>query len=322
MACHLSREEREIVAQRYYAGESQEEIARELGRHRTTLWRELKRNSEPDGYRASVAEAKSRERRRQRPWKKKMDRPEVNDLVRSGLVQCWSPDQIAGRAKQQHPKDPRLHVSRQTIYAWIEGNEQRSHWEQFLRRGGKRRPVGDRRGKIPAAVSIDGRPQVVDQRERYGDWEGDTVVGKGHRNGLLTTVERKSGYLRMAKVQNLKAQTINRVAARKLGKLPPQLRRTITFDNGKEFAGHQELARKLQLKVYFARAYSAWQRGTNEHTNGLIRQFFPKGIDFAAVSHCEVTRIETLLNERPRQRLGYKTPSEILASKLLVAFET
>jgi IS30 family transposase len=306
----------------HHAGESAGEIARELGRHRSAISRELKRNSDAEGYRAGVAEAKARQRRRERPWTKKMDRPEINQMVREGLSQYWSPDQITGRARQQHASTSNLQVSHQTIYAWIRQDQHRTHWEQFLRRGGKRRPAHDRRGKIPGTVSIDGRPKVVDERKRYGDWEGDTVVGKGHRNGLLTTVERKSGYLRMAKVGNLRSESINRAARRKLGDLPGKLRRTMTFDNGKEFAGHREMAEDLDMKIYFARAYSAWQRGTNEHTNGLIRQFFPKGIDFAEVSHQTVTRIEALLNQRPRKRLGYKTPSEILAAKFPGAFET
>ena len=142
------------------------------------------------------------------------------------------------------------------------------------------------------------------------------MVGKGRRSSLVTLVERKSGYLRAGRADDMTAATTTRVMKRRMKDLPPALRRSMTFDNGKEFAEHENFAQACDLEVYFALPYRSWQRGTNENTNGLLRQFFPKGTDFTRISHYEVTRVEKLLNERPRFRLGYRTPSEILTPKL------
>jgi IS30 family transposase len=157
---------------------------------------------------------------------------------------------------------------------------------------------------------------VINHRRRYGDWEGDTIVGKGRRSALLTLVERKSGYVRLARVDDMKSPTTIRAARRRMKDLPPSLRRSLTLDNGKEFARHATLTKRLGLEIYFAEPGAPWQRGTNENTNGLVRQFFSKGTDFTQVSHHEVACVETLINERPRRRLGYRTPSEILAKRM------
>jgi IS30 family transposase len=157
---------------------------------------------------------------------------------------------------------------------------------------------------------------VINRRRRYGDWEGDTIVGKGRRSALVTLVERKTGYARIGRVDSMKSDMTMRVAKRRMKDLPPSLRRSVTFDNGKEFAEHQKLTRSLGLDVYFTDAYASWQRGTNENTNGLLRQYFPKGTDFTQVSHRQVARVEQLINERPRRRLDYRSPAEILAKRL------
>jgi transposase, IS30 family len=321
MPPQLTLQERETVAQMHYAKKSAREIAKTLKRSGSTIARELARNGDAQGYSAVVAQTRCDERRRHRPWIKKMDRTEIGERVRAELVKCWSPDQIAGRSRRDAPRDKRAWVSHQTIYTWIKSQPTPEFWEQFLRRGGRRRPPNDRRGRIPGTVSIEGRPAVVDRRNRFGDWEGDTMLGRGSRAGLLTVVERKSGYLRLAKVDDRKAPTIRRAAKRKLGSLPPELRKTMTLDNGKEFADHAILSRQLAMKIYHARPYCAWQRGTNENTNGLVRQFFPKGKDLSRYSHQEVARAEILINERPRKRLGYKSPREILAACFPDAFE-
>ena len=199
---------------------------------------------------------------------------------------------------------------------WID--EEAPSWRQWLRRGG--RPP-EKRGKLTDCVRIDGRPEVINRRRRYGDWEGDTMVGKGRRNALVTLVERKSGYARIGLAENLKAETTRQVTVQRMKDLPASLRRSVTFDNGKEFAEHEQLSRSLNLEVYFALPYRSWQRGTNENTNGLLRQFFPKGTDFSRISHHEVARVETLLNERPRKRLGYRTPAKSLKNDF-VAIES
>ena len=162
-------------------------------------------------------------------------------------------------------------------------------------------------------MRIDGRPEVINRRRRYGDWEGDTLVGHGRRSALVTLVERKCGYTRIGRADDMTAATTTSVTRRRLGDLPTSWRRSITFDNGKEFMDYQRIARSLSVDVYFALPYCSWQRGTSENTNGLLRQFFPKGTDFTRISHQAVARAETLLNERPRKRLGYRTPAEVFA---------
>jgi IS30 family transposase len=318
MACHLTLEEREQIAQFRSQGLENAEIGRRLKRHPSTIGRELARNSDGEIYWASSAQQKARARRERRP--RKLDDERLNDYVRQGLVQCWSPEQIAGRARRKFRRQPRRRLSPMTIYRWIAGDEDREHWESFLRFG-RRRSTPETRGKLPARAEIAGRPAIVDERRRFGDWEGDTVVGKQRRGGLVTLVERKSGFALVAKVQRLKARNVARSATRQLAPLPSGLRHTATFDNGKEFADHQRIARKAGIDIYFARPYHAWERGSNESFNGLLRQFFPKGTDFMGISPLEVKYVHNLLNDRPRKRLGYRTPREVLGQHFPVAFQ-
>jgi IS30 family transposase len=236
-----------------------------------------------------------------------MDDPDVHQYVQDRIEKRWSPDQIAGRAERDFPRTPARWLSRQTIYDWID--DKMPEWQTLLRRGG--RPP-EKRGKLTDCVRIDGRPDVINRRRRYGDWEGDTMVGKGRHSALVTLVERKSGYARIGRVDSMKSDMTIRVAKRRMQDLPLCLRRSMTFDNGKEFAEHQKLTRGLGLEVYFADPYASWQRGTNENTNGLLRQYFPKRTDFTQISHRQVACVENLLNERPRRRLDYRTPAEVL----------
>jgi IS30 family transposase len=177
-------------------------------------------------------------------------------------------------------------------------------------------PKGEKLEKAADYVSIRGRPAVINGRRRYGDWEGDTLQGKRRHSGLVTLVERKSGLLRIGKLNNLRSATTMIMAEHCLADLPAALRRSVTFDNGPEFTEYRQLTEKLDVAIYFAEPYKAWQRGSNENTNGLLRQFFQKGTDFKRITHREVARVERLLNERPRRRLGYRTPLETLANRL------
>jgi IS30 family transposase len=244
-----------------------------------------------------------------RPWK--LDDPAVQQYVREKLAMLWSPDQIAGHTRRDFPRRAGRWLSRQTVYNWI--HRRTPAWRRWLRRQG--RPP-EKRGKLTGCVSIRGRGKVIDQRRRYGDWEGDTIVGKGRRSALVTLVERKSGYVRIGRIDDMTSAAAMRAAKRRLKDLPDSLLRSMTLDNGKEFAEHATLTRCLGLEVYFADPYASWQRGTSENTNGLIRQFFPKGTDFMQVSHRAVARVERLINERPRRRLDYRTPSEVLAKRM------
>jgi len=313
MASQLTVEERERISQMHFAQASNAEIARLLGRHVSTIGRELKRNSREGEYTAAGARQLALARRRQRPLVRKLDRPEVSLFVREGLSRCWSPDQIAGRGKSQFAGDRRRQVSHQLVYSWIERQgPYREHWRQFLRRGGRHRPPGDARGRIPDQVRIEGRPVIVAQRKRFGDWEGDTMVGRRHSGALVTLVERKSGYLLTAKAKDRQSRRVCQKIDERLAVLPAELRRTMTFDNGKEFSEHQWLAERTGLNIYFAHPYRSWERGTIENTNGLLRQFFPKGTDFRRVSWQSLDEAQQSLNDRPRKRLGYRTPREVL----------
>lgn len=311
MANHLTFEERRFLYRLKKMGKSNTQIAELMGRHRSTIGRELSRDTGQRGYRPKQAQRLAGERRLASRRPHKMADPGVHQYVQQKLEKRWSPDQVAGRAKRDFPRARRRWLSRQTIYDWI--NDRIPEWQTLLRRGG--RPP-EKRGKLTDCVRIDGRPDVINRRRRYGDWEGDTMVGKGRRSALLTLVERKSGYARIGRVDSMKSDMTMCMANRRMKDLPPCLRRSMTFDNGKEFAEHQKLTRGLGLEVYFADPYASWQRGTNENTNGRLRQFFPKGTDFTQISHRQVACVEQLLNERPRRRLDYRTPAELLAKKL------
>ena len=311
----LTMEEREIISQMNYADESQAAIARRLKRHPSTISRELKRNSTHDGYFAVVAQSYARVRRQVRWWgNRKMEQDFIMQFVIAGLEKYWSPEQIAGRLRLRH-RTQKKHVSHQTIYDWIKRHQNREHWESFLRRGGQKRR---RRTENPekAAACIANRPDVVDRRTRFGDWEGDTIVGHRQRGGLVTLVERRCGYLLAGKVSRRKANPVRRSIERQMSRLPAELKKTLTLDNGTEFSQYQALSDNTSISIFFARPYCSWERGTNENTNGLICQFFPKGTDFDTIPSSQIRRAKQLINDRPRKRLGYRTPSEVFNSKL------
>ena len=312
MASHLTFEERQVLYRLNKAKTPKARIAEILERDRSTIYRELKRNTGGRGYRAKQAQCLTDERRLACRGEPKMSDPELKKDVKRLLKQKWSPDQITGCLRKHFPRQGNRRVSHQTIYNWLESEapDLRVH----LRRG-HRRQEPETRGKLKDCVGIEGRPQAVDSKRRYGDWEGDTVVSPGRRSGIVTMVEWKSQYLRVRKTGSLKSADAMRAACRGLKDLPEKLRRTMTLDNGKEFAEYQRLTDRLGMEVYFARPYASWQRGLNENTNGLLRQFFPKGTDFARFSRRQVARVESLLNERPRKRLGYQTPNEVFAKQ-------
>ena len=306
--------DRAVLAQLLTLKVSKTQIAARLEKDRSSIYRELARNSGPLGYLPHEAQQRALARRRLVPRRRrKLSDPRVQEYVERGLEQCWSPDQIAGRARREFPRDRERQLSRQTIYNWIDSQrpEHRQEWRSLLRFG-RQRGKRPEMGRLPGTVSIDGRPRVVNARRRFGDWEGDTLVSRGRHGGLVSLVERKSGYTLLARVDDLRAPTVRRAAQQRLAILPRHLRRTMTFDNGKEFAEHEALAAATGMSIYFARPYCAWQRGTNENTNGLVRHYLPKGTDLTAYSHHEVAAIQHSLNDRPRKRLGYLTPREIL----------
>jgi IS30 family transposase len=320
MALHLTKDERERISQMHFAGLSHAQIGRSLGRHRGTIGRELARNSVAGRYAAHVAQDLADERRRTRPRVSKVERTQTNAAVRRGLARRWSPDQIAGRLRREFPHQPWRWVSRMSSYRWIARSPDRAHWERCLRFG-SRRTGPERRGTLKATADIAHRPEIGDQLRRYGDWEGDTIVGRLRRGGLVTLVERQSGFARVGLVRQLRSRTVTRAMERLAEDLPERLRQTRTLDHGKEFAGHRTIARRTGLAIDFARPYPAWERGRNEHFNGLVRQYFPKGTDFARIGAGAVPHVLDQLNDRPRQRLGYRTPREVLSQYFPVAIE-
>ena len=324
MATHLTPLEREEISFLLRDGHSKAEIARRLNRHRTTIFRELKRNSvvRPESLRRTYCAAAAQQqadRRRHRPRRKKMQQPDIRQYVVAGLRQFWSPDQVAGRMRLEHAQQTQMRISHQTIYRWIGQYDHGRWWRRYLRRYAPRKRRRKKKDAGPAAIA--NRPAIVDARQRLGDWEGDTIVGAGRSGALVSLLDRKSGYLILSKVENLQAATVRRAICRRLRPLPQSKRQTITLDNGSEFAGPEQLERRLGVGVYFADPYAPWQRGANEHANGLARQFLPKGTSFRQVSHQQVHQIENRLNQRPRKRLGYQTPQEVfqqLASDALL----
>jgi IS30 family transposase len=311
MSSHLTLEEREVIAQRSHQGASQTTIAELLGRDKSTISRELRRNRSRTGYFPARAHERAARRRRERPLARKMEQPELRRFVTEALQQRTPPVNIAGRTKLLF-KDKKCRISHQSIYTWIDAQKALGKkWERFLKFKGKPKNKRKSDARLPNATPIEGRPKIAERRGRIGDFEGDTVHGLVGRGGLVTLVDRKSRYLLTGKVPDLKAETVTEASVAKLRSVPKEKRKTTTFDNGKEFAGHEELARRAGVAVYFAKPHAPWQRGTDENTNGLLRQFFPKGTDLARVSSARINQVQKLLNHRPRRCLGYLTPHEV-----------
>lgn len=313
----LQPEERDKIAIWLSSGKKIREIARQLGRSPSTISDEVKRNSWQGEYIAIKAESKSVIRKslsiRHHPLKNKSVFSYVIKKLRSG----WSPEQIAGRLKLRHSSNTYWHIHHETIYRYIyaKKNKQRNLWE-YLPRKQKRRKVKQgrscHRSRIPDRVSIHNRPESVETRQEFGHWEGDSIVGKAHKNGLHTQVERKSRYLGAIIIQRVNADETVKAQKQIFNNLPVEARKTTTLDNGKEFVKHKEFV----LPAYFADPYSSWQRGCNENHNGLIRRYLPKKTDFNSLTQVELDEIIKEINDRPRKCLGYKTPNEVFKQEL------
>lgn len=298
MAYHQFRaEEREVISQRVAAGESPAAIAKFLHRDPTSIRRELRRNGFKGLYCAVHAQLLAERRRREgRAQCRKLARPENREYVEQRLRKCWSPEQIAGRSKRDFPTDPRRKLSRQTIYTWLAHDDHRRRWIVFLRQ--YKRPRRHARAPGRADRALQKRPAIINERGRYGDWEGDTIVGSGRHGGaLISLVERKSGYLVLLPVASRKADPVRRSICGRLAQLPGELRHSVTFDNGSEFADYAALEKALGIEVFFADPHSPWQRGTDENTNRLVRQFLPKGTNLTLVSRYKVAKIEQSIND-------------------------
>jgi len=294
-------------------GSSQGSIASVLGVSQSAVSREMHRNRGERGYRFKQAEAKAQARQAIRSKPRKLTAP-LRRKIEAKLRQMrWSPEQVSGGLRDQGIK-----LSHERIYQmiWQDKRDGGNLWRSLRRRGkryNKRAGKNAGRGLIPNRIDISERPAIVARKARLGDWEGDTVVSAGHNGGLLTLVERKSKLTKISKLRRSTARATQRATVRRLKPINNFVH-TITFDNGKEFAAHQDIAHALKARIFFATPYHAWERGLNENTNGLIRDFFPKGTDFSTISNAEVAKVERLLNARPRKSLGFRSPQEVFDS--------
>lgn len=294
-------------------GQSQTDMAVEIGVHKSTISRELRRNRGGRGYRPQQAHRFAQQRRKN-TVRKRISKA-TWDTVEEKLRLDWSPEQISGWLK----KDREVSVSHEWIYQYVYADKRDGgKLHKHLRCQKKyRKRVGeyDRRGKIPHQVSIEERPEIVDDRERIGDWEVDTIIGAGKKGAVVTLVERKSRFTLMKQVVSRTAVAVEK-AILDLLKPYKTVVLTITCDNGKEFTNHQSIADQLQADVYFAHPYASWERGTNENTNGLIRQYFPKGTAFSGITDDQISVVKERLNSRPRKCLDFDTPDMVFSQPL------
>jgi len=301
----------------YRSGQSVRKIAGVLGRHPSTISRELRRNSSSiyDYYMDHRAQERTDKRRSMASQRMRLRNKQVRDYVESKLKQDWSPEQIAGRIGIDHPG---LSISHEAIYQYIyhPSTPNRGELISCLRRSHRRRKRKSQapdkhKLKITGRIGIEHRPSEVEARDRFGDWEADTLVSRQSKAALLSMVERKSRLVQVEKLEARTAPLTSRAIIRRLLGFPQETRHTITFDNGTEHADHEDVSEEAKIKCFFCNPYSSWQRGTNENTNGLIRQYLPKKTDFAIISNEGIKLIESRLNNRPRKCLGFKTPLEV-----------
>ena len=307
---HVTRDQRCQIHTLKASGWSMRRIANYIGCHVSTISREIKRNSGRRGYRINQADRKARERRSIASQAAKKMTPDLVKQIKEEIQAKWSPEQIVIRLEEKG-----ISISHETIYkmAWANkraGGILYKHLRHHGRRYNKRSSGKAGRGCIPGRVDILERPEIVEKKSRIGDWEGDTIIGARHQGVIVSYVDRHSKFTLLKKIDCKEAALVVAARVEKMSGLPHQVE-TITFDNGKEFAQHGNIAMALNTLCYFATPYHAWERGLNEHTNGLVRQYLPKSTDLSNVTDELLERIEELLNHRPRKALGYKTPFEV-----------
>ena len=325
---HLTLNDRYVIYHLVVFGLGYRDIARRLGRHHTTISREIKRNWKGLGrYWHEAAQQVAESKKQIARHTRKRSNKKLFNYVIHRIKKDWSPEEIVGRMEQDYPDDEMMRVSTECIYNWIyqnvkEGGYLYRHLRRHHKKRRRQRKYGSVRGLIPDRVSITERPEIVEERERVGDWEGDTVEGGKGSEHVATHVERKSRYLIACKLINKKASTMAEGTINIFHKIPKVFRKTLTVDNGKEFAAFKKIETKTGLDVYFSDPYSPWQRGTNENTNGLLRQYLPKGSDLRLVSNKQLALVVKRLNNRPRKCLNYRTPHEVFFAVLSGALGT
>ena len=295
------------------------EIANILGRNKTTVYREIERNTGGRGYRPKQADELASKRQSEKPKAVKMTKATIA-LIDIKIKNDWSPEQISGRLLSEN----KISISHETIYQHILKDKASGgglHVHLRCQKKNKKRygtKPSDKRGQIKNKVSIDKRPQIVEDKTRKGDWEGDLVIGKNHKRALVTLADRKTKKVKIAIVDSKHAGPVSQAI---VDLLTDETKHTITFDNGKEFAGHETVKDQTGATIYFAHPYSSWERGLNENTNGLIRQYFPKGSCFEHITDDDVRRVENILNNRPRKTLGFLTPNEVYSGERRVQYK-
>jgi len=320
-ADRLSLAQREEISRGISAELSARDIARSLGKHHSTISREIQRNGGRSTYRAATAERAAWHRALRPKSCLLRQRPRLCSYVVRGLQRRWSPQQIAARLEREYRHDQSMQVSHETIYRTLFVQSRgalRKELTQYLRSGRKVRHArkasnkGQGRGQIVDAVSIRERPTEADDRAIPGHWEGDLISGKGNSH-IATLAERHSRYVMLVKVPSKETLPVVAALSKKMKKLPAELRRSLTWDGGKEMASHKAFTVATDMQVYFCDPSSPWQRGSNENTNGLLRQYFPKGTDLSVYSQAQLNAVAKQLNQRPRETLDFLTPAEKLA---------
>jgi IS30 family transposase len=310
----LSLAEREEISRGVIAGRSVRAMALAMDRAPSTISREIARNGGRGRYRAAAAD--------KRAWKRSL-RPKlcklaINSLLRQSvaakLERNWSPEQIAGWLKHLHPENEALRVSHETIYRSLYVQARGILKKQLVQHLRRQRSIRHSRhatlkGRLANSISIRERPASAEDRAVPGHWEGDLLLGS-NSSQIITLVERHSRYVMLAKIPNRETKTVVNALIKKARKLPDELYKSLTWDNGKELADHQRFTLETDVDIYFCDPHSPWQRGSNENTNGLLRQYFPKGTDLAPHSQAKLNRIARELNERPRKTLDFHTPAE------------
>lgn len=317
----LTLEQRYQIYAMKKAGFKQNIIAAEISVHPSTIGRELSRNTGQRGYRAKQAHQKAGKRKLSKV--RNHIRPETWKVVETYLAeQQWSPEQISGYLKRHGTGST---VSPERIYQYIYADK-RVGGSLYLnlrsqKKRRKRYGTNSRRGQIPNRRTIVERPHIVDEKTRIGDWEADTIIGKNHQQAIVSLVERRTKYCLLVKVPAKTASLVRQAAVGKLARHRGKVH-TITSDNGREFAHHEQIAADLKADFYFANPYHSWERGLNENTNGLVRQYFPKKMAFAGITNEQLQDVEDKLNNRPRKTLSYRTPKELFFKKHKIALTT
>jgi IS30 family transposase len=312
----LSYEERAQIAARLELEQGVREIAGALGRSPSTISRELARNGGRERYRSVRAEQRAQRCARRPKASKLSGAPRLLAAVERGLEGFWSPEQISARLKAEHPDDEVMRISHETIYRSLyvqSRGELRWQLTQKLRSGrGTRRARGrvETRGRISEMVPIAQRPPEVDDRRVPGHWEGDLLVGAAGKSAIVTLVERQTRYVLLGALKDQTTLHVTDVLAERIAHLPAHLARSLTWDQGREMAAHQRFTSHTGIQVYFCDPHSPWQRGSNENTNGLLRQYLPKGTDLSVHTQNDLDEIAASLNGRPRQTLGWRNPAE------------